>query len=252
MRSNLSSNRELDSGTPFGDFRVPSLQGFSGVQIVDHGFGHRAIRRQLSLRGCRAYATVVHFRSRYKTKVLDLAPHPIKAVFAQCFDPYHADSTENWPHSTSAVRIMHGDTKGAFPDLTWHKCGVRQTVEPVTAQIVSHGLHTLGSAGPNETNRPVDLHSGTSSTLPYSRIDFVNRVWVEVGWKTVDRFRQHKVPAPESIFRAINKVDQNIWQILSWMPITCMNSQCFSPSLQIAPKVLKSCRSSSSTGPCTP
>lgn len=134
-----------------------------------------------------------------KAIVLDPAAHAIKAVIAQCFDPYHADSTKNWPHSISVVRMMHRDAKSAFPDFTWHKCDVRQTVEPVTAQIMSHGLHDLGRTGPHEAERPVDLHPGSSSTLSYKRIR-VDLMRVQVGWETVDRFRQHKRYQPQRAF----------------------------------------------------
>jgi hypothetical protein len=110
--------------------------------------------------------------------VLDPAAHATKTVCAQGLNPYHADSTKNWPRSTPAVRMMHRDAECALPDLTWHKCGVDQTVEPITAQVVSHGLHDPGFTGPNEANRPVDPHSGTSSTLPYNQIGFVNLMLV--------------------------------------------------------------------------
>jgi hypothetical protein len=141
-----------------------------------------------------------------KAIVLDPAAHAIEAVFAQCFNPYHADSTENWPRAISVVRMMHRDAKGAFPNLTWHKCGVRQTVEPVTAQIVSHGLYYLGRTRPNEADWPVNLHPDTSSALLYRRIDFVLML-VPVGWETVERFRQHKeYQPPKSMFRAISRL----------------------------------------------
>src|SRR5579864_1558063 len=88
--------------------------------------------------------------------------------------------------------MMYRDAKCAFADLTRQKCGVRPTVEPVAAQVVGHGLQDLGYSWPDKANRPMDLHPGTSSPLPYNQISFVNLMLVPVGWHTVHRFRQHK------------------------------------------------------------
>ena len=139
-----------------------------------------------------------------KAVVFDPAANAIKAVFAQRFDPYHADSAKNWPHSISAVRMMHRDAQGTFPDLTWYKCGAGQAVEPVAAEIMSHGLHDFGRTGPAKAKRPVDLHPGSSAALPDYRIRFVNLECVRIVWETVDRFRQHKkaYQLRSSIFRA--------------------------------------------------
>jgi len=146
-----------------------------------------------------------------KTIVFDPAAHAIEAVFAQCFNPYHTDPAENWPRSISAVWVMDGDAKGAFPDLTWYKCSFRLTVEPITAQVVSHGLNDLGSTGPNEANRPVDLNPVTSATLSYNRIDFVNLMRAPEGRETVDRFRQHKrVPAAREHFPGHKQTGKNV------------------------------------------
>jgi hypothetical protein len=142
-----------------------------------------------------------------KAIILDPAANTVKAVFAQCFNPYHADSTKNWPHSISAVRMMHRDTQRAFPDFTWHKCRVYQAIEPITAQIICHGFRDFSSSMLDEAERPVDLHPGSSSALSaYNRIPLVNLRRVQVGWEAVHRFQKHiKVPATESIFRAIKK-----------------------------------------------
>ena len=198
-------------------------------------------------RSVTASQTTIAISGTDKAIVLDPAANAIRAVFAQCFHPYHADSTKNWPNPFSAARMMHRDAKSAFPDLTRHKCSVRQAVEPVTAQVLSHGLHNLGRTRPDEAKRPVDLHPGSSSTLPYSGIRFVNLMRAQVGWESVDGFRQHKkVPDAESIFRAIKKPGKNVANpsYTNYLHEFSM----FLAGLQITPKDLKSCRSSMRTG----
>jgi hypothetical protein len=114
---------------------------------------------------CSASQTAIGVSGGDKAIVLDPAAYAIRAVFGQRFDPYHADPAKNWPHSISAVGMMHRDSKGALPDLPRHKRGVHQTVEPVAAEVVSHGLHDLAGTGPNEVEWPVDQHPGSSSPL---------------------------------------------------------------------------------------
>jgi len=139
-----------------------------------------------------------------KAIVLNSATHTISAVLAQRFDPDYPDSAKNRPDLVSAFWMMHRDPKSAFPDLTWYECGVGQTVKPVTAEIVSHGLHNAGCTGADEANGPMDLHPGASATLSYHSLRLVERTRVQV---TVDGFRQHKkVPDAKSIFRAINEL----------------------------------------------
>lgn len=240
--SNLSSSR--DSRIQVGHVKFTELlhpgdfpEGLSQLLIIRVGHRGSVTTRQ----------TTIAISRTDKAIVLDPAAYTIKAVFPQCFNPYHANSTKNWPHSISAVRMMHRNTQCALSDLTWYKCSVRLTVESITAEIVSHRLHALGRTGPDETQRPVDLHPGSSSTLPYYRIRFVNLMHVQVGWETVDRFRQHKkVPSAKSIFRATNKPRKTVANPRHTNYLHQFSM--FRADLQIPPKDRKTCRSSMRTG----
>ena len=230
MGSKSSSNRDNRCSTLGEVFRAAALQEFSGGTPLNSPSLMTGL-----LRSAIASQATITISGTDKAIVLNAAAHAIRAVSTQGFDPYHANSTKNRPHAISAVRMMHGDAQSAFPDLTRHKGGVRQTVEPVTAQIAGHGLHDFGQTGPNKADRPVDLHPGSSSTLPHNQIRSINRMCVQAGRKTVDQFRQHKkVPAAESIFRAINKPKQT-WtnpHHANYLPEFSM----FLTGLQITPK----------------
>jgi len=178
-----------------------------------------------------------------KVVVFDAAADPIKAVLAQRFDANNAHPAKDRPRPIPAVLVICRDAERAFPNLSGHKHDISETVESIAAQILGDGLNDLGRTWPEEANRPVNLHSGSSSTLPGSGLRLVNlahvqMVYVQVCRKALDRFRQHikKVPVAESIFRAIRQREKT--GAIALMTITCTKAEGFS----MRPKVEKNWR----------
>ena len=103
-----------------------------------------------------------------ETIVNDPATHTTGATFSQHFDADNPHLAEHDQRRGAVGRMVSRNRQHAIPRLTGDKSSICNTIEAVTAEIVSRGVYHFGGPAERKGNGPMDLRPTAPPAIPGS------------------------------------------------------------------------------------